>query len=159
MVCGIDEAGDRLDRIYDVITLFNVLYDVADHTRALASLAKTALPGARLAVFDYLDRGDCQASALADADGPLVPYPLKRADVEGTLGPQAGGWRACGRSMQTTCAGTSPSPERSRPSARRSKDVAGPDGYALVHEFYSGLLDRLRDGRLGGAIILGRRPA
>ena len=56
IVCGIDEAGDRLDRIYDVITLFNVLYDVADHTRA-----------------------------LADADGPLVPHPLKRADVDGTI--------------------------------------------------------------------------
>ena len=89
----------------------------------------------------------------------LCPIPSSGRMSRAPWGRRLAAGEPAGDRCRLQCAGTSPSPERSRPSARRSKDVAGPDGYALVHEFYSGLLDRLRDGRLGGAIILGRRPA
>ena len=40
---------------------------------------------------------------------------------------------------------------------RQMEDLAGPAGFAEVHRLYNGLLDVLKAGRLGGAIITARR--
>ena len=156
-VCDICEAGRQLTPSYEVVTLFDVLYALTDQTRALTALAAVSLLHARLAVFTYVDRGAYRASALLDADGPFLPHPPKLAEIDPTFA--AAGWRIesvqeIGSRYEHWYVALVAKIESRRVEI---EGLAGVDGYVHVHSLYRGLLDRFRDGRLGGAIILGRR--
>ena len=163
-VCDIEDANERLRPVYELVTLFDVLYALTDHARALAALASVSTPGATLAIFTYTDPGAYQASPLVDAERPFLPHPPKPAEIQSTL--PATGWEV--RRVESITAHY----ERwyatlvAKINAKRGavEDLAGLDGYSHVHRLYSGLWERFRDGRLGGLIILaervsGERPA
>lgn len=157
ILCNINEVAARLDRHFDVITLFNVLYALPDHAVGLRALASRGKSKARLVVFDYVDRGRYQEEPLVNSGGPFLPNPPMLADLSETL--EAGGWRLQeARELHDDY-------ERwyialiSKIEAKRDaiEGSAGPEAFEHVLGLYSGLLSAMRNGRLGGAVVYGEK--
>lgn len=155
--CDIREVGTALDGMFDVVTLFNVLYALPDHAQALSALASKAKPHARLMIFDYVDPGDYQAAPIMDTEIPFLPNPPMLEGLYETL--EKGGWRLSSvedlkdeykRWYEDLVA---------RIAANRSgiEKLAGAEIYEHVHGLYSALLAAVREGRLSGAVIYGQR--
>jgi SAM-dependent methyltransferase len=160
LVCDVCDVADRLDRSFNVITMFNVLYALPDHGRALKALASVARKDARLVIFDYVDPGRYQYDPLFDSDGPFLPHPPKVSELSDTT-LAAAGWqlqkiKEINEDYQRWYVALVDKIEAKRAPIEA---LAGAEGYAHVHGLYSGLLTALRSGRLGGATIHARRLA
>ena len=149
----IDDLSGRFPTPFDAVTMFNVLYALADHHRALTSLAAVCRPGATLLIFDYVDPGGFRPQALLEDGQPFLPNPIPIAEVQTRLA--SAGWRLTHlrdidadyvRWYQKLVG-------RIEDKRRQMEDLAGPTGFAEVHRLYSGLHDLLTSGRLGGAVI------
>jgi ubiquinone/menaquinone biosynthesis C-methylase UbiE len=159
VACDIASVADHPDRTFDVLTMFNVLYALPDHTRALDGLAQVAKPDARLVVFDYVDHGRYQDDPILDSGEPFLPNPPKLSEIPGTLA--GAGWNLqdiepIDEAYVRWYAALVAKIEAKRGAVEA---LAGAEGYAHVHGLYSSLLAALRSGRLGGAIIKSRRAA
>ncbi|MEM7121939.1 MAG: class I SAM-dependent methyltransferase [Pseudomonadota bacterium] len=150
-------APGQLDRRFDVITMFNVLYALPDQPAGLRALADVAAPGATLAIFDYVDTGAYQRDPLIDAGGPFLPQPVKREGVEGLL--DEAGWRLHDSTPIDDAYIGWYIALVAKIEAKKEAIVAhvGTDGFNHVLGLYSGLLDRLRAGVLGGSLIYAGR--
>jgi ubiquinone/menaquinone biosynthesis C-methylase UbiE len=160
LVCDVCDVADRLDRSFNVITMFNVLYALPDHGRALKALASVARKDARLVIFDYVDPGRYQYDPLFDSDGPFLPHPPKVSELSDTT-LAAAGWqlqkiKEINEDYQRWYVALVDKIEAKRAPIEA---LAEAEGYAHVHGLYSGLLTALRSGRLGGATIHARRLA
>ena len=91
VACDVCEAAEHVSGPFDLLTMFNVLYALPDHARALGALARVATSGARLLIFDNVDRGTHQDDPIGEAEGPLLPNPLKLPELSEPL--PASGWR------------------------------------------------------------------
>ena len=149
---------DRYDARFDVITLFNVLYAIGDHATALAALAAVASPGATLMIFDYVDPGAFHAHEIFEGDQPFLPNPIRADRIEPVLA--RSGWQVSRRQDITESYVRWYVALVERIEARREamEKRAGPDGFEVVHNRYSALLERLRDGQLAGNIIHAVHP-
>ena len=155
--CDINEVAMRLQRYFDVITLFNVLYALPDHAAGLRVLASRAKSKARLVVFDYVNNGNYQDAPLVDSGRLFLPKPPILTDLAETL--EKGGWRL------HSANDLSHEYERwyvalvSKIKAKREaiEKSAGPDAFEHVLDLYSALLTAIREGRLGGAVIYGEK--
>jgi len=155
--CNINELALHLDRCFDVITLFNVLYALPDHAGGLRSLADRGKPKARLVIFDYVDRGGYQGAPFVNPGIPFLPNPPRLEGLTETL--ETGGWRLQEvRELHDDY-------ERwyvaliSQIKAKRDaiERLVGPDGFEHVLGRYGGLLSEIREGRLDGAVIYGEK--
>ena len=155
--CDINEVAMPLRRVFDVITLFNVLYALPDHAAGLRALASRAKSKTRLVIFDYVDLGNYQDVPLVDSGRPFLPKPLMLAELSETL--EKGGWRL------HSAKDLNHDYERwyvalvSKIKAKRDaiEKSAGPGAFEHVLGLYSGLLSAVREGRLGGAVIYGEK--
>ncbi len=157
LACDIVAAPGQLDRRFDVITMFNVLYALPNQPAGLRALADVAAPGATLAIFDYVDTGAYQRDPLIDAGGPFLPHPVKRDGIESLLA--GSGWRLQEtKVIDETYVGWYVALV-AKIEAKKAAIVArvGADGFDHVFGLYGGLLERLRAGVLGGALVYADR--
>lgn len=157
VTCDIASVADHLDGTFDVLTMFNVLYALPDHRRALDGLAQVAKPDARLVIFDYVDHGHYEDDPILDSGEPFLPNPPKLSEIPRTLA--GAGWslqhiEPIDEAYVRWYAALVDKIEAKRSAAEA---LAGAEGYAHVLGLYSSLLAALRSGRLGGAIIRSRR--
>lgn len=157
--CDILDAANHVPAGFSLVTLFNVLYTLPDQAAALRALAGVAKPGATLTIFDYIDRGGYRDVPVMDAGKPFLPRPPMTDDIEQLL--NDGGW-----TLQSVTDLTAEY-ERwytalvAKIAAKREAITAfaDADAYEHVRGRYAGLLAAIRDGRLGGAVILGEKRA
>lgn len=151
-------ALQRHDAAYfDAVTLFNVLYAISDHDSALAALAGVCRPGAELMIFDYVDPGDFQSHGIREGDQPFLPNPICADRIDPVL--SRAGWQVSDQRDVTDAYVRWYIGLVERIVARREamEELAGPDGFHIVHDRYSALLERLRAGHLAGYIIYATR--
>lgn len=89
--CDIHDVAAHVPPHFDAVTLFNVLYALAEQAAGLRALASRARTGATLVVFDYVDLGGYRQAPVEDAGKPFLPYPPMQADLGRIL--REGGWR------------------------------------------------------------------
>lgn len=153
LVCDVVDADRRVGEAPDLICMFNAYYCFRDQDGALRALARAAGPGARMILFDHVDRGGYQDAPLLDAGEPFLRNPPRLAGLPERLA--EAGWRATGmREIHDAYigwyTGLVGKIERSRD---RIVEIAGRPGFDHVHALYRELLDAARDGRLGAAIV------
>lgn len=157
--CDIGEVAMGVDGAFDVITLFNVLYALPDHGTALGALASRARENARLVIFDYVDPGRYQDAPLMDASRPFLPNPTRLADIAMTL--EQGGWKL--KAVKDLNEDYAQWYARlvAKIAAKREaiEAMAGAEIYEHVLGLYSALHQAILEGRLGGAVIHGEKPA
>ncbi len=147
------DLPDRFAGGFDAVTLFNVLYAVADHGQALMSLASTCRAGAMLIIFDYVDPGDYRLHAIEEGDQPFLPNPIPLADIEPRL--DAAGWQlaAVDRIDADYVRWYEALVARIDANRAQMEALAGAEGFARVRDLYARLNDVLRQGHLAGAVI------
>lgn len=157
--CDVVEAETVIRDKFDLMYLFNAFYAFGDQPRALAVLSQLAKPTARLVIFDYTDRGGFAENPLIFNGEPFLPQPVKLSSIGDML--RENGWQLL--RIEDLTAEYDRWYEVLLHRADRKRDaiieLAGEEAFASVREQYAGLLTALRDGRLGGAIIIATRTA
>lgn len=152
-VCDVGDA-DRLPGVTaDILCLFNAYYCFPDQPRALRSLRRIAAAGARMVIFDHVDRGGYDPDALIDAGRPFLPGPPLLSRLPDVL--DAAGWRVTDieeahDSYVRWYSGLVSKIEAKRPEIVA---VAGAAGYDHVLALYRGLLHAALRNNLGAAFI------
>jgi SAM-dependent methyltransferase len=137
--------------------LLNSFYAFADQAGALAALRRIAAGDADVAIFDYVDRGGYAARPIVRAGGaPFLPRPMRLDAMPGML--RAAGWEPVAieelhgdyERWYAALVG--------RFDARRDAivSIAGDAGYEEARGSYVALLEAVRRGDLGGAIVRAR---
>lgn len=157
VACDITAASGHLDRRFDVITMFNVLYALPDQPAGLRALADVAAPGAILAIFDYVDTGAYQRDPLVDAGGPFLPQPVKRDGIKDLLA--GSGWLLRDTKVidDAYIGWYVTLVDKIEAKRQAIATLVGADGFDHVFGLYSGLLKNLQKGVLGGALIYADR--
>ena len=155
--CDIHDVAEHVPGKFDVITMFNVLYAIAEQARALKALASRAEVKARLVLFDYVDRGGYQGSPLMDAGRPFLLNPLPEAEISRLL--NEGGWRLTQADDLTQDYARWYEALVAKIEAKREgiKTLGGAEAYEHVLDRYSGLLSAIQEGRLGGVVAYGEK--
>ncbi len=157
--CDIADVASCLPSHFDLVTVFNVLYAISDQGAALRALASRVMPNAHLIIFDYVDPGHYQQTAMRDGDIMFLPNPPRRSHLGDLL--ESGGWQL--QSVEDLSGDYVRWYEAlvGKIEMKRAgiEELAGADGYAHVHSLYSGLLAAVREERLGGALIRGVKLA
>lgn len=159
LCCDILDAAAHLPADFDLITMFNVLYAVPDQGAALRALASRAKAGAELVLFDYVDLGGYRDAPVIDAGKPFLPRPPPSSDLRPLL--EQNGWQLHAIDDLTEDYARWYASLIGKIEAKRTaiEALAGPDAYAHVLGRYAGLLAAIRDGRLGGATVYGKKGA
>jgi SAM-dependent methyltransferase len=157
--CDIGALATHVQSLFDVITLFNVLYALPDQRPALRSLASRAKANARLMVFDYVDLGRYQDDPVLDSEKPFLPNPPMLADLSGLL--KSAGWQMSSLVDLSDDYARWYAALVGKIEAKRDaiETLAGGEAFAHVRGLYSGLLSAITEGRLGGALIYAERLA
>ncbi|MEX3010894.1 class I SAM-dependent methyltransferase [Hoeflea sp. TYP-13] len=155
--CDIAEVAGLFDLRFDAVTMFNVLYALADHKTALEALAKVACPGAVLMIFDYVDPSDYRRHEVREGDGAFLPNPIREDRIAPDL--LDAGWSLLEKRDISDAYVDWYEQLVAKISSRRAEieALAGSDGYESVLERYSGLLDVLRAGHLAGYVVYAER--
>ncbi len=156
--CDIHDAAAHVPDQFDAVTLFNVLYAVADQAAALGALARRAKPGATLILFDYVDLGGYQDTPVIDDGKPFLPHPPAQADLDRLL--SEGGWQLQSVDDLTADYDRWYAALVGKIEAKRAaiEVLAGTNAYEHVLGRYAGLLTAISEGRLGGAVVYGKKP-
>ena len=155
----IADLGQRYAGYFDAVTMFNVLYAIPDHDRALSALAEAARPGATLVIFDYEDPGGYADHAIMEGGAGFLANPMAAARIADVLVDT--GWSVTGRCDITDAyvGWYRRLVDRIRTRRADIEALAQAEGYERVLGLYSQLLGVLRHGQLGGAIIRAERRA
>jgi len=152
-VCDVCDAHNVIDVKADVVCIFNAYYCFPRQREALRALRQISKPGARLVIFDHVDRGSYDPHALTDADAPFLPNPPLLSQFPAKL--EAAGWdieriEEAHDSYARWYAGLV-----SRIEGKRTEIVAlaGAAGYDHVLSLYQGLLNAARQNQLGAAFV------
>ncbi|MEM7024708.1 MAG: class I SAM-dependent methyltransferase [Pseudomonadota bacterium] len=151
------KLGGRIEHDFDLVTLFNVFYALPDHAAALRALGATSRKGGGLMIFDYVDHGRYRGRQIEH--GHFLPNPPLRSTLSENL--ERSGWHvdsivdvdADYRRWYVTLV------ERIEQNRSQIEAIAGGEAYKAVLRRYSGLLQALSDGRLGGVIVHATRAA
>ena len=155
-VCDVVKVADHFPAVFDVIYAFNAFYAFPDQPGALRALRSVARPGTRLMLFDYVDRGGYAESAFAQCEESAHWRPLVLETFPAELA--AAGWEV------ESIRDLNGEYERwyadllHRFEAKRSEIVAIADEalYQHAYDFYALLLESVRQGIVGGAIVYAR---
>ena len=152
-VCNVARLANVVEHRFDVLYALNAFYAFPDQAAAFAALRAVAGRGARLVVFDYVDRGDYGRAPILRDGEPFLPHPLQPATIEGTL--TAARWsldeiETVDRDYERWY-----SDLLQRIDAKRLPitALAGAEAFVAVRGLYADLLDAIRRGALGGAIV------
>lgn len=155
--CDVVDADTAIRGPFDLLYLFNSFYAFGDQPRALATLSRLAKDSGRLVIFDYTDRGGFAENPLIFNGESFLPQPVKLATFGDVL--RDNGWHLLGIEDLTREYDRWYEALLTRVDGKRDSivELAGEAAFASVREQYAGLLTALRDGRLGGAIIVATR--
>ena len=155
--CDVAQAGSVIGRKQDLIYLFNSFYAFGDQSGALAALAQLASPSGQLILFDYTDRGGYDSNPLLCDGEPFIPHPLRLTTIGDTM--RRAGWQLIGVEDLTGAYERWYDALVQRIDGKRAQivDIAGSEGFTFVRGMYVGLLEAIRGGRLGGAIVRAQR--
>ncbi len=90
-VCDVCDVDKTIGVKADVLCMFNAYYCFPDQARALRALRKVSKKGARMVIFDHVDRGSYDCHALLDAGKPFLPNPPILSQFPKVL--EASGWK------------------------------------------------------------------
>jgi len=151
--CDVLEVPRVLRRRFDIIYMLNAFYAFDAQREALAALRQVAEAGARLVIFDYLDRGGLAKDPLVVNVGKIVPHPIEMSRIPGDLA--AAGWKLDSAEELNE-------PYRRwyadlvvRIERKRAEIVAlgGEDAFAYMLAVYGGMLRKIEGNLLGGVLL------
>jgi len=138
---------------FDLLVSFNAFYAMPDQGAALQALSQVASPESKLAIFDYVDRGDYAYAPIMENGKPFLPNPIHLDKIEKDLANN--GWRLF------TIEPLHPHfadwfaelSERLQAAEEKIREETTNGFYDHMMALFSKRLDAIRDNRLGGAII------
>jgi cyclopropane fatty-acyl-phospholipid synthase-like methyltransferase len=152
-VCDVLDVANHVPRAFDVIYAFNAFYAFPDQPGALRALRAVTQPGARLALFDYVDRGGFSRTEFAQSEEAAHWQSLRLASFPALLAET--GWAVeSARDLDAEYARWYEALLR-RFEAKREEitDLAGDENYQHAYRVYRLLLDAIQGGALGGAVV------
>jgi ubiquinone/menaquinone biosynthesis C-methylase UbiE len=150
-VCDVLDVSRTVGRTFDVIYMLNAFYAFDRQREALAELRKIAKPGAQIVIFDYT----VGANAL-DTPNPMMPHAIRLSEIGAML--RDAGWES-GAIVDLNndyARWYAKFVERIQLKHAAIEKIGGADWYNFVLTMYSGLLDVIAQGELGGAIVHAR---
>ncbi|MDS3861163.1 class I SAM-dependent methyltransferase [Thermosynechococcaceae cyanobacterium BACA0444] len=145
-------APNTLPTTYDLLYLFNSFYAFEDQAQALDALHQVAHPGSTLLIFDYIDLGTYHQAPITQANKPFIPHPIVLAEITSLLGTQ---WQLT--RIQDLSAQYQQWYQHFMAQAHSKRldiiELAGVQAWETVSQVYGELLESIRRGELGGAII------
>ena len=152
-------VGGMFSARFDVIYALNAFYAFPDQAQALRALADAAAPGAALAIFDYVDLGGYSATEFARISDNAHWKPMKLGRMPEML--SANGWVFekivdLNAEYLRWYEGLVERFAARRPILLERFPVEIVD---IAANYYASLLDSVRSGAMGGAIVLARRTA
>ena len=151
--CDVLEVPRVLAGRFYIIYMLNAFYAFDAQREALAALRQVAEVGARLVIFDYLDRGGLARDPLVVNVGKIVPHPIEMSRIPDDLA--AAGWKLdsaqeVNERYQRWYADLVARIER-----KRDEIVAlgGEDAFAYMLAVYGGMLHKIEGGLLGRVLL------
>ena len=83
--CDVLDVPRVLARHFDIIYMLNAFYAFDAQREALAALREVAQAGARLVIFDYLDRDGLARDPLVVNAGKIIPHPIEMSRIPDDL--------------------------------------------------------------------------
>ncbi len=151
--CDVSDVPRVLTRRFDVIYLLNAYYAFDAQREALVALRQVAADGARLLIFDYLDRGGFAEDPLLVNGDTIVPHPI---DLSRTPADLAGaGWKLISSEGLNNEYRQWYADLVRRIELKRAEIIAisGEDAFAHMLAVYGGMLEKIQRGLLGGALL------
>jgi SAM-dependent methyltransferase len=153
VAADVTRAGELFPARFDVVYAFNAFYAFPDQSAALCALYRAAKSSAVLCLFDYVDRGGFKEAPFASKPETLLWRPLSLKSLPSKL--DQTGWSL------RTCVDVSEHYEIwysdlvSRFTVRRPwlLDRFASDLVAYAEDYYCSLLEAIKAGALGGAIV------
>jgi SAM-dependent methyltransferase len=154
--CDVLEVARHFLPGFDLIYSFNAFYAFPDQPGALRALRSVASPGARLVIFEYVNRGGFDQSAFARLDEGAHWHPLDLVAFPDLL--KETGWQ-----LETVRQLDAEYERWYVDLVRRIESkhdaivtLAGEEAYAHTHRVYQTLLETVQKRALGGAIVYAR---
>ncbi len=146
-------AGELFPAQFDIIYAFNAFYAFPDQQAALSALRVAAKSEAILCLFDYLDQGGFNQTGFAEKPETLLWRPLSMKSLPSELdqtGWRLREWRDISENYEIWY-----SELVNRFAARRRwlREHFVSELVAYAEDYYCSLLEAIRAGALGGAIV------
>ena len=153
VAADVTSAGELFPEHFDVVYAFNAFYAFPDQQAALRALRLAAKPKAILCLFDYLDRGGFTETPFAEKPETLLWRPLSLKSLSSEL--DHTGWSLREWADISTHYLTWYSELVNRFAARREslRERFALDLVTYAEDYYFSLLDAIKAGALGGAIV------
>ncbi|HKM99142.1 MAG TPA: methyltransferase domain-containing protein [Candidatus Binataceae bacterium] len=151
--CDVSDVPRILARRFDVIYMLNAFYAFDAQRDALVALRQVAADGARLLIFDYLDRGGFAADHLVVNGAAIVPHPVDLSRTPGDL--EEAGWKLISTERLNNEYRQWYADLVRRIELKRAEIIAlgGEDAFAYMLAVYGGMLEKIQRGLLGGALL------
>jgi SAM-dependent methyltransferase len=152
-------VGKMFPARFEIVYALNAFYAFPDQARALRALADAAAPGAALSLFDYVDLGGYAATEFARIPDNSHWKPMKLSAMPALL--SANGW-SFEKSVDLNAEylrwyeGLVERFAERRPALLERFPVEIAD---IAANYYASLLDSVRTGAMGGAIVLARKTS
>lgn len=152
-LCDVCDVDRTIGIKADVLCLFNAYYCFPDQPRSLRALRKVSKQGARMVIFDHVNRGNYDSSTLLDAGKPFLPNPLDLSQLPRVL--ETSGWKVDAIDLAHDSYVRWYGNLVARIEAKRSDIIAlaGSAGFDHVLFLYRGLLEAALRQDLGAAVI------
>lgn len=153
LACDVYEASAHLAPRFDLICLFSTFYAFADQLAALRELRRLAAPQGSLVVFDYLAFSENGDTLPLREEESACWNPIKLNGIDQLFAAVA--WKIIKVTDISTkfCNWYSDLLLRIEAQQDQIVNMAGIAWYRFVHDFYGGMLDSIKLGRLGGVIV------
>ncbi|CAN5589945.1 hypothetical protein BH09VER1_BH09VER1_40910 [soil metagenome] len=154
--CSVTDTHQEISDKFDLIYSFNAFYAFPDQPKALTALRNLANDAGKLIIFDYINRGGFYEAPLTRLAEGAHWRPVEEASIGDQM--RAAGWELDSiQNLDTDY-------ERwyqwlvARFDTKREHllTIAPPELIDHTRNFYSLLLDAIRQGALGGGIFLAR---
>lgn len=147
------EVRRLVSQRFALLYMFNAFYAFEAQREALAALRQVAEEGAGLRIFDYLDRGGLRHDPLIVNGRRIIPHPIERESISGTL--EETGWKLVSTEDLHQEYGRWYASLLSRIEARASEIVAvgGEEALDQLRAVYRGILGKIEQGLLGGVLL------
>lgn len=151
--CDVLDVPRVLTRRFDLIYMLNAFYAFDAQRDALAAVRKVAAAGARLVIFDYLDRGGFAANPLVLNDSSIVPHAIDMSRTPEDLA--AAGWKLESAEELNDEYRRWYADLVNRIERKRDEIIAlgGDNAFAYMMSVYGGMLEKIERGLLGGVLL------
>jgi len=147
------KADEVLEPGFDIVVSFNAFSRFPDQGAALEALARVAAPEARLAIFDYVDRGEYASNPILENAKPFIPHPIHLDKIEHLL--EKHGWHLFTIEPMHAQFATwyAELVERIEANEAKIKERTHEGFFEHMLTLYTQVATAVRENRLGGAIV------